>query len=54
MEKHVDYIHFNPVKHGQAQQVGDWRYSTFHRYVREGIYVSDWAGTPEIGELDLE
>jgi putative transposase len=54
MEKHVDYIHFNPVKHGQVQRVGDWPYSTFHRYVREGIYVSDWAGTAEIGELDLE
>ncbi|MET0983137.1 MAG: transposase [Telluria sp.] len=54
MEKHVDYIHFNPVKHGHVQQVCDWPYSTFHRYVREGIYVSDWAGTAEMAELDLE
>ena len=54
MERHVDYIHFNPVKHGQVRQVCDWPYSTFHRYVREGIYSSDWAGSPEIAESDLE
>ena len=42
--RHVDYIHFNPVKHGQVQRVVDWPYSTFHRYARNGIYVPDWAG----------
>ena len=54
MEKHVAYIHFNPVKHGQVRQVGEWPYSTFHRYVREGIYSEDWAGAPEIAESWLE
>lgn len=54
MERHVDYIHFNPVKHGQVGQVSNWPYSTFHRYVREGIYSHDWAGTPDIAEADLE
>jgi putative transposase len=42
--RHVDYIHFNPVKHGHAQQAVDWPYSTFHRYVRDGVYAPDWAG----------
>jgi len=42
--RHADYIHFNPVKHGVAQSVADWPYSTFHRYVREGIYAKDWSG----------
>ena len=50
--RHADYIHFNPVKHGNAKRVADWPYSTFHRYVRDGIYAPDWArsiiiGTPE-------
>jgi putative transposase len=36
-EHHVDYIHFNPVKHGHVGRVQDWPYSTFHRMVREGI-----------------
>jgi putative transposase len=43
-ERHVDYIHFNPVKHGHVSQVKDWPYSSFHRLVRLGIYPLDWAG----------
>jgi putative transposase len=42
--RHIDYIHYNPVKHGHVQAVKDWPYSTFHNYVREGIYPEDWAG----------
>ena len=42
--RHADYLHFNPVKHGLVAHAGDWPYSTFHRYVREGIYPADWAG----------
>jgi putative transposase len=41
--RHADYTHWNPVKHGQVKYVSDWPYSSFHRYVREGIYPSDWA-----------
>ena len=44
-EKHVDYIHFNPVKHGYVDRVYDWSFSTFHRYVRTGIYPVAWAGS---------
>ena len=46
--RHVDYIHFNPVKHGLARRVRDWPYSSFHRYVQEGRLPDDWAG--DIGE----
>ncbi len=46
---HVDYIHFNPVKHGYVDQVREWPYSTFHRFVRDGVYPVDWAsGQPTI------
>jgi putative transposase len=44
-EKHVEYIHFNPVKHGYVDRVRDWPYSTFHRYVRSGVYPNTWAGS---------
>jgi putative transposase len=44
LQRHVDYIHFNPVKHGHVVQVADWPYSSFHRYVERGIYPPDWAG----------
>ena len=43
-EKHVDYIHWNPVKHGHVKRVADRPFSTFHRFVRQGIYAEDWAG----------
>jgi putative transposase len=39
----VDYIHWNPVKHGYAKRAGDWLYSTFQRYVAAGIYPPDWG-----------
>ncbi|MFT3790303.1 MAG: transposase [Rudaea sp.] len=41
---HVDYIHINPVKHGHAERVADWPYSSFHRYVLRGDLPADWAG----------
>ena len=41
---HLDYIHYNPVKHGWAKQVKDWPYSTFHRWVRQGVYPLEWGG----------
>ena len=41
---HMDYIHFNPVKHGYVERVSDWQYSTFHRLARGGVYPIDWAG----------
>ena len=44
LERHVDYIHFNPVKHGYVSRVADWPHSTFHRYVERGILPADWGG----------
>jgi putative transposase len=44
LRRHIDYIHFNPFKHGHVQRVADWPYSTFHRYVHQGAYVKDWCG----------
>ena len=41
---HVDYVHINPVKHGLVASVRDWPYSSFHRYVTQGVYAPDWAG----------
>lgn len=42
--RHVDYVHFNPVKHGWTKSVQEWPYSTFHRWVERGAYPLDWAG----------
>ena len=43
-ERHADYIHDNPVKHGYVPRIRDWPYSSFHRYVRNGMYREDWGG----------
>ena len=40
--RHVDYIHFNPVKHGLVSRVSDWPHSSFNRYVRGGVLPRDW------------
>jgi putative transposase len=45
---HMNYLHFNPVKHGLAARVSDWPYSSFHRHVREGRYPLDWGGREPI------
>jgi putative transposase len=42
--RHLDYVHFNPVKHGLVERVADWPYSSFHRFVRQGLCAPDWAG----------
>ena len=44
IERHMDYIHYNPVKHGYVSRVCDWPHSSFHRYVRMGILPQDWGG----------
>ena len=41
--RHVEYIHYNPVKHGHVARVRDWPHSTFHKYVRSGIYPQQWG-----------
>jgi putative transposase len=40
---HLDYIHYNPVKHGLVKPVKDSPYSTFHNYVKKGFYPDSWG-----------
>ena len=49
LNNHIDYIYYNPVKHGYVTRVSDWKYSSFHRDVRNGIFELDWGG--DISEL---
>ncbi len=43
LRSHIDYIHFNQVKHGYVLKAVDWPYSTIHRYVKDGILPGDWG-----------
>ena len=40
---HLDYIHYNPVKHGLVKNVSDWQWSSFHRFVAKGYYAKNWG-----------
>src|SRR5262249_15475848 len=44
LERHIDYIHYNPVKHGHVARAADWPHSSFHRFVERGLLVADWGG----------
>ncbi|GAB7128436.1 transposase [Silvimonas sp. JCM 19000] len=46
LRAHIDYVHINPIKHGYVTRLADWPWSTFHRYVAQGLYPPDWAGPP--------
>ena len=46
---HVDYIHYNPVRHGYVRMPADWAWSSFGLYVRRGVLTDDWGA----GEIAL-
>lgn len=43
LHKHLDYIHYNPVKHGLVSCPHLWEYSSFHKWVKQGNYQPDWG-----------
>jgi putative transposase len=51
---HVDYIHFNPVKHGYALRAADWPHSSFHRFVANSLLSEDWGADTAIRGLEYE
>ena len=50
--RHIDYIHFNPVKHGHADAPASWPYSSFARHLRTGTHPPDWRAAPDMETLD--
>ncbi|MBN2590357.1 MAG: transposase [Sedimentisphaerales bacterium] len=48
---HVNYIHYNPVKHNLAKCPHEWPYSTFHRWMRDGYYQQEWLCVCKSGKL---
>ena len=48
--RHLDYIHYNPVKHGYVRTPSEWQYSSIHRYINSDVLSQDWAshGKPAI------
>jgi len=55
-EKHCDYIHYNPVKHGLVSTPADWIYSSFVEFVEKGTHGIEWGKsiTDRIAEMNIE
>ena len=45
--RHIEYIHYNPVKHGYVVSPNEWEHSSFHYFVERGIYQPDWGAKVE-------
>ena len=54
LQRHVDYIHHNPVKHGHVARSADRSYSSFHRYLREGLLPEGRAAGGDIRDLEMK
>jgi len=49
--RHVEYMHYNPVKHGHVDSPAKWPWSSFHRYVKLGLYGKEWSDPTKANEL---
>jgi len=52
--RHVEYIHYNPVKHGYVDRPVDWPHSSIHRFIRKGLVEADWGTSDAIEDLRIE
>ncbi len=51
LERHFDYIHWNPVKHGFVQNPEDWQESSYRHWAKQGVYPAGWGSTAEPAHL---
>lgn len=51
LHKHLDYIHYNPVKHGLTQNVKNWEFSSFNKFVKMGNYDENWGSHKDIEKI---
>jgi len=51
---HMDYVHYNPVKHGYVTRPADWPHASIHRYIRQGLLDKDWGIGGMAQDLDYE
>jgi putative transposase len=52
--RHMDYLHYNPVKHGLVRSVAEWPWSSFRRSIKRGLYAEDWGNVPPADLEDVE
>jgi len=52
LRKHLDYIHYNPIKHGYVSSVNDWEFSSFNKFVQLNNYDEDWGSKLDIKHIE--
>jgi putative transposase len=50
-QRHMDYVHYNPVRHGLVARAIDWPHSSFQRYHASGVYGENWATANKTDDL---
>lgn len=53
LRRHIDYIHYNPVKHRLANTPKEWKYSSFKKYVKDGYYDEHWYNMKDEYDIRL-
>ncbi len=48
LNNQINYIHYNPVKHCYVESVKDWKYSSFHKFVKQNLYNENWGSFKDI------
>ncbi len=48
--QHMDYIHWNPVKHGWVRCAKEWPHSSYHYYVTSGVYAENWGNGVDLSD----
>lgn len=51
LNRHIDYIHYNPVKHKLVKAPKDWRSSSFRKFVKEGYYDENWYNAGDKNDI---
>ena len=51
LENQINYIHYNPVKHGLVKKVKIWEYSSFHKFVKNGLYEENWGSSKDVENI---
>ncbi|MBA2490564.1 MAG: REP-associated tyrosine transposase [Gammaproteobacteria bacterium] len=54
--RHLDYIHYNPVKHGYCRRPLDYPHTSFAEWLKRGVYTADWGETEpdDLKSMNLE
>lgn len=51
LNRHLDYIHYNPVKHGFSKNPKEWKYSSFQKFVKNNLYNVNWGNDIDIKNI---